>query len=92
MLASGRGGRAECAWADASFFGWITQTRHHMTYPVQRCFPLKIDADLIHSRHKAFEVGVYVKLLLSFMNVGYDNKNMALFIILMDHLGKIMRP
>lgn len=70
MLASGRGGRAECAWADASFFGWITQTRHHVTYPVQRCFPLKIDADLIHSWNKAFG---NICETLAFRYVGYDN-------------------
>lgn len=66
----------ECAWADASFFGWITQTRHHVTYPVQRCFPPKIDAYLIHLLNKPFvAIGTYVKLLLSIMNIGYDDDN-----------------
>lgn len=47
ILAAGRGGRAEFAWADAgTAMGWITDSSY-VTLPVQRCFPLKIEADLM---------------------------------------------
>lgn len=64
ILAAGRGGRAEFAWADAGIaMGWITDSSF-VTLPVQRCFPTKIEADLMeHSIVANIGIGFGPKLI-----------------------------